>query len=97
MARIRTAIAPACTGARSCGHPGHMRSPWCWRSRFANGATAPAPPEPAPSSTSATIAPSLTPNRLGAKGELTITVRYPGGEFGVPSPVRRSVLRLPAG
>jgi hypothetical protein len=47
--------------------------------------------------TSAVLTPLLSPNRLGAKGALTITVRYLGGEFGVPSPVRRSVLRLPAG
>lgn len=47
--------------------------------------------------TSATIAPSLLPNRLGAKGALVFTIRYAGGESGVPSPVRRSVWRLPAG
>ncbi len=47
--------------------------------------------------TSATIAPSLFPNRLGAKGALVLTIRYTGGESGVPSPVRRSVWRLPAG
>jgi hypothetical protein len=55
--------------------------------------TAPEPPQP----TSATITPSLSPDRLGAKAALTFTVSYAGGEFGVPSPVRRSVLRLPAG
>ncbi len=42
--------------------------------------------------TSATIAPSLFPDRLGAKGALVFTIRYAGGESGVPSPVRRSVL-----
>lgn len=47
--------------------------------------------------TVAAIAPSLSPDRLGAKAALTFTVRYSGGEFGVPSPVRRSVLRFPAG
>jgi hypothetical protein len=46
---------------------------------------------------SATIAPSLSPDRLGADGALVLTVRYAGGESGVPSPVRRSVLRFPAG
>jgi hypothetical protein len=46
---------------------------------------------------SATIAPSLSPDRLGAKAALTFTVQYAGGEFGVPSPVRRSVLEFPAG
>jgi hypothetical protein len=46
---------------------------------------------------SATITPSLSPDRLGAKGVLVLTVRYAGGESGVPSPVRRSILRFPAG
>lgn len=48
-------------------------------------------------SATATIAPSLSPNRLGAEGALTLTVRYAAGESGVPSPVRRTVLRFPAG
>lgn len=47
--------------------------------------------------TSATITPSLSPDRLAAKGALTLTIHYAGGESGVPSPVRRSVLELPAG
>lgn len=47
--------------------------------------------------TSATIAPSLSPDRLGARASLTIAIRYAGGEAGVPSPVRRSVMRFPAG
>jgi len=53
--------------------------------------------------TSATIAPSLFPNRLGARAALTFTIRYAGVEFGVPSPlnvpspVRRAVLHFPAG
>ncbi len=41
--------------------------------------------------------PSLSPDRLGARAALTFTIRYAGGDFGVPSPVRRSVLRFPAG
>lgn len=52
---------------------------------------------PAGAETSATIAPSLSPNRLGAKGALTIAIQYAGGEFGVPAPVRRVRLRFPAG
>ncbi len=51
---------------------------------------------PAPA-TSATLAPTLSPNRPGAKGALTLAIQYAGGEGGVPSPVHRSVLRLPAG
>lgn len=47
--------------------------------------------------TSATIAPSLSPNRLGAKATLTFTVSYAGVELLVPSPVRRAILHFPAG
>jgi hypothetical protein len=56
----------------------------------------PAPP-PAPVPMSATIASSLSPDRLGARASLTFSIHYAGGEFGVPSPVRHSVLRFPAG
>jgi hypothetical protein len=68
----------------------------------AAGASVAIAPSPVPSAaaaagTSAAIAPSLSPNRLGAKATLTFAIRYAGGEFGVPSPVRRSVLRFPAG
>jgi hypothetical protein len=52
---------------------------------------------PSPLPTSATIEPSLSLNHLGARGSLTITIHYAGGEFGVPSPVRGSFLQLPAG
>jgi hypothetical protein len=48
-------------------------------------------------STSATITPSLHPNRLGARSALTLTIHYTGGALGVPVPVRRSILRFPAG
>jgi hypothetical protein len=51
----------------------------------------------APAGPSATVTPSLSPNRLGAKGALLITIHYTEGESSVPSPVRRSVLRFPAG
>jgi len=47
--------------------------------------------------TDATVEASLAPDRLGARGSLTVTLRYYGGEDGVPAPVRRSVLQLPAG
>jgi hypothetical protein len=47
--------------------------------------------------TSATVVPSLDPNRLGAEGTLAFDIHFTGGELGVPSPVRRSVLRFPAG
>ena len=51
----------------------------------------------AQASTSATITPFLSPDRLGARASLTLAIHYAGGEFGVPSPVRSSVLQLPAG
>ena len=48
-------------------------------------------------STSATITPSLSPDRLNAKGSLLVTIRFTEAESGVPSPVRSSILRFPAG
>lgn len=45
---------------------------------------------------SATISPSLSPDRLGAKGALLITIHYSESE-GVPLPLRRATLRFPAG
>lgn len=49
--------------------------------------------------TSATIAPSLSPDRLGARGALTVAIHYRGeaGEFGVPAPVRGVILHFPSG
>jgi hypothetical protein len=58
------------------------------------------PPAPAASAvpaTSATIVPSLSPDRLGARAALTFTIDFAGGELGVPTPVQRAVLKLPAG
>lgn len=55
-------------------------------------------PPPSARAASATIVPSLSPNRLGAKGALTLTIRFTeGGSEGVPSPIRRAILRFPAG
>jgi hypothetical protein len=54
-------------------------------------------PPPAPLPTTATVTPSLSPDRAGARAALTFTIRFMGGEFGVPSQVRHSVLRIPAG
>lgn len=56
-----------------------------------------APAGAAQPATTATIVASLSPNRLGARAALTFDIRFAGGQFGVPDPVRRSVLRLPAG
>ncbi len=52
---------------------------------------------PSPQATSAALTPTLSPNRPGAKGSLTLAINYTGGAMGVPSPVHRSVLSLPAG
>jgi hypothetical protein len=64
---------------------------------FAGATIAPTAATTAQASVIATIAPSLSPNRLGAKGELQLTVSFRGGDFGVPTPLRKSVLRFPAG
>jgi hypothetical protein len=45
----------------------------------------------------ATIDALFHPDRLGAIGALTITIDFAGGALGDPSPLRRSVLRLPTG
>jgi hypothetical protein len=47
--------------------------------------------------TTATIAPALSPDRLGALGALRLNINYAAGEAGIPSPVRRTVLRFPEG
>lgn len=47
--------------------------------------------------TSATILPSLSPDRLSARAGLTFTIDFAGGELGVPAPVLRAVLKFPAG
>jgi hypothetical protein len=47
--------------------------------------------------TSATIAPLLAPDRLGARGTLSFTVQFGESGGGVPAPVRSSVLSFPAG
>jgi len=59
--------------------------------------TAALAPVPGTPETFAKITPSLSPNRLGAKASLTVTIDYTGGAFGVPAAVTRSLLRLPAG
>jgi hypothetical protein len=56
----------------------------------------PTPPPP-PEATTATISPSFSPDRLGAKAAFTFAVHFAGGELGVPSPVRRAVVHFPAG
>jgi hypothetical protein len=84
--RLRTAIAiaGAAVALATCASPG------------ASAQVASAPASPVFAATSSTIAPSLSPDRLGAKAVLTVTISYTGGQFGVPMPVRRSILRFPA-
>ena len=45
----------------------------------------------------ASIAPSVSPNQLHAKVALTVTMRLTGSQFGVPAPLSKSIVRLPAG
>jgi hypothetical protein len=45
----------------------------------------------------AAITPRFFPDRLHAKGALTLTIHFTGSEFGVPSPVLRAVVKFPAG
>lgn len=47
--------------------------------------------------TSASIRPSLLPDRLGASAALTLAVRFSGGIEGIPAPLRGMVVQLPAG
>lgn len=50
----------------------------------------------AKASTFADITPSLVPDRIHARAALTLSIRFGGGEAGVPAPLSRAVLRLPA-
>jgi hypothetical protein len=56
----------------------------------------PSPPPP-PEATTATIQPSFSPDKLGAKAAFTFAAHFAGGELGVPSPVRRAVVHFPPG
>ncbi len=64
---------------------------------FAVGFSIPVVAPAAESETVAAIKPSFSPDRLGAKAAFTFAVHFTGGEFGVPSPVRRAVVHLPPG
>ncbi len=45
----------------------------------------------------ATISSTLSPDRLGARSALTVSIHIVGGEFGVPAPLQQAVVRFPAG
>jgi hypothetical protein len=47
--------------------------------------------------TLATVAPQLRPDQLDSRGQLSFAMRFAETRGGVPAPVRRSVLRFPAG
>jgi hypothetical protein len=64
---------------------------------FATLAILTAYPPIAGADVSATITPSLSPDRPAAKGALVLTIRFAGDESRVPLPVRRSILRFPTG
>jgi hypothetical protein len=64
---------------------------------FSVGLTIPVEGQAAEPETVAAIKPSFSPDRLGAKAAFTFSVRFTGGAFGVPSPVRRAVVHLPPG
>jgi hypothetical protein len=52
---------------------------------------------PAHAQTVATLTPLLSPDRLGATGALSFTIHYADSAANVPPPMRRSILRFPAG
>jgi hypothetical protein len=54
-------------------------------------------PTAALAGTSASIQPSLQPNRLAAHAAFTLSLRFTGGVERVPAPLSAMVLRLPAG
>ncbi|HEY2282234.1 MAG TPA: hypothetical protein VGH60_01640 [Solirubrobacteraceae bacterium] len=63
----------------------------------AGAATAVPASATAQTETTASIRPSLLPDRLGASSALTLALRFSGGLEGVPAPLRGIVVHLPAG
>jgi hypothetical protein len=45
----------------------------------------------------ATISAAISPDRLGARGSLTVSLHFAGDEAGLPAPLQRAVVRFPAG
>jgi hypothetical protein len=52
---------------------------------------------PALAANTATISAAVAPDRLGARGALSVAVHLSGSELGLPAPLRRAVVRFPAG
>lgn len=61
---------------------------------YAGPSAASAQPVPA---TAASIRASFQPDRLGASASLKLTVEFSGGEEGIPAPLRKAAIELPAG
>jgi hypothetical protein len=61
------------------------------------GLPAQAPAAQAQAETSVSIHPSFLPNRLGASTAFTLSFAFSGGDNGVPAPLSRMVVHLPAG
>jgi hypothetical protein len=52
---------------------------------------------PAEATNAATISAAVSPDRLGARGALTVAIHFAGDELGLPAPVQHAVVRFPAG
>jgi hypothetical protein len=52
---------------------------------------------PALATNVATISAAISPDRLGARGSLTVALRFAGDDLGLPAPLQRAVVRFPAG
>jgi hypothetical protein len=52
---------------------------------------------PALATNVATISAAISPDRLGARGSLTVALHFAGDELGLPAPLQRAVVRFPAG
>jgi hypothetical protein len=52
---------------------------------------------PAHATTTTTMTAAVSPDRLGAKGQLTIAIQFAGSELALPTPVSRAVIHFPAG
>jgi hypothetical protein len=52
---------------------------------------------PALATNVATISAAISPDRLGARGSLTVAIRFASDELGLPTPLQHAVVRFPAG
>lgn len=51
----------------------------------------------APAANTATISASISPDRLGARGALSVAIQLSADQLGLPAPLRQAVVRFPAG